>query len=273
MKAKHRHELKTNELAEWIANFPQWFKSNLRTIIYASIIVVLIGGSYLYHSYQKNVVALQERLRFTSLVRQLQQLKTRVIREQMQGRDMSFAFLQVGNELADFADSTKNNNMAALGLIKHAEAIRMELHYRFDTVSNQETAAQIAKAKSSYSRAIEKLSKDPEGLKSLLATAKLGLGLCEEEIRSFSKAEDIYRDITEDNSLEGTTAVVAAKIRLETMTDYQKKVAFRPPAKKVSPKPAQIQLEGSSFTNLPQNVNPKQVIPQPAEANLSDKLQ
>ncbi len=31
MKAEHRHELKTNELADWIVHFPQWFKENQTT--------------------------------------------------------------------------------------------------------------------------------------------------------------------------------------------------------------------------------------------------
>ena len=35
MKSDHRHELKTNELAEWLGNLPQWTKENLVTIIIA----------------------------------------------------------------------------------------------------------------------------------------------------------------------------------------------------------------------------------------------
>ena len=33
MKAEHRHELKTNELVEWLTNLPQWANENLTTII------------------------------------------------------------------------------------------------------------------------------------------------------------------------------------------------------------------------------------------------
>ncbi len=33
MKSEHRHELKTNELAEWIANFPTWAKENAKVLI------------------------------------------------------------------------------------------------------------------------------------------------------------------------------------------------------------------------------------------------
>ncbi|MBA7624503.1 hypothetical protein ES703_31912 [subsurface metagenome] len=45
MKSKHRHDLKTNELAEWIGNLPQWARENHRTIIYVSVVAVLVIGS------------------------------------------------------------------------------------------------------------------------------------------------------------------------------------------------------------------------------------
>ena len=35
MKSDHRHELKTNELAEWLGNLPEWTKENFVTIIIA----------------------------------------------------------------------------------------------------------------------------------------------------------------------------------------------------------------------------------------------
>ncbi|MCJ7728616.1 MAG: hypothetical protein MUO27_01860, partial [Sedimentisphaerales bacterium] len=60
MRAEHRHELKTNELAEWLNNLPIWAKQNLRIIIYVSAVVVIVAVSYLYHRYQKTVVAGRE---------------------------------------------------------------------------------------------------------------------------------------------------------------------------------------------------------------------
>ena len=51
MKAEHRHELKTNELAEWIANFPQWFQENLTTIIIGAVIAagLIVYTIFYYH--------------------------------------------------------------------------------------------------------------------------------------------------------------------------------------------------------------------------------
>ena len=59
MKAEHRHELKTNELAEWIANLPQWASDNLGMIILVFLVVVLLpAGAYTYW-HRKNVKSIQ----------------------------------------------------------------------------------------------------------------------------------------------------------------------------------------------------------------------
>ena len=42
MKSEHRHELKTNELADWIAHVPDFVRNNLRTIIGVSLIIIAI---------------------------------------------------------------------------------------------------------------------------------------------------------------------------------------------------------------------------------------
>jgi hypothetical protein len=110
----------------------------------------------------------------------------------------------------------------------------MELHYRFGTVSERDAKAAIERAKASYTEAIERCSGNP----SLTAAAKLGLGLCEEELGNFAGAEQIYRQVGENASLEGTVAAAQAKLRLETMADYRSKVVFKP-----SPKPVPTETE------------------------------
>ena len=52
MKAEHRHELVTNELADWIGNLPNFIKQNIRPII--GIILILLGLMFwLFRSTQK----------------------------------------------------------------------------------------------------------------------------------------------------------------------------------------------------------------------------
>jgi hypothetical protein len=145
----------------------------------------------------------------------------------------------------------------------------MELHYRFGTVDERDAITQIELAKASYAEAIEKASTSS----SLMATAKLGLGLCEEELGNFGKAEQIYSDIATNALYEGTVAVSQAKIRLETMADYQRKVVFKPAAKPAPTKTEllrpQIQLSPVDINLAPQTQGsmPEMGSPLPSSAN------
>ena len=230
MKPDHRHELKTNELAEWVSNFPRWAKENRTTIICVLALIVAAAAFYIWRFHSKNVVV-REQLQFTNLVNQLLRGKMQILSAQAQGKDLSFILLQPANSLNIFAQNTSNDQMAAFALIKRAETLRAELHYRLGTVNKQDLTAQINLAKASYTEAVEKSSSNP----SLMASAKFGLGLCEEELSNFEKAEQIYRDIAENPDFEGTIAVAAAKHRLDTMADYKSQIVF-----KASPKPRPI---------------------------------
>jgi len=234
MKSEHRHELKANVLAEWMANFPQWAKENAKTIIYVSVLVVLVAGVYLWKRYEQNVVSVRKQLELTRLIAQLSQSKIQILEARARGVDISYMLIRMADNLQLFARQTKDDLMAALALIKRAEALRTELQYRFGTVSEQDAKAVMERAKAAYTEAIERCSGNP----SLTAAAKLGLGLCEEELGNFAEAEHIYRQVATDASLEGTVAAAQAKLRLETMADYQAKVVFKP-----SPKPVTTETE------------------------------
>jgi len=260
MKSEHRHELKTNELAEWIINFPQWAKENATTIIYVSVLIVVVAGVYFWKVYEKGAVSDREQLEFTNFVSQISQGKTQILQAQAQGVDTSYTLIQAADNLQNIAQNAKGEQLAALALIKEAETLRMELHYRFGSISSQDIAAQINRAKDSYTKALEKSPTNP----SLAAAAKLGLGLCEEELGNFEQARQIYSEITANADFEGTVAAAQAKQRLLTMADYQQKVVFKSspkqPAESIQP---EIKLEspegfqtqkgapGASELNLP----------------------
>ncbi len=246
MKSEHRHELKTNELAEWLGNLPQWTKENLTTIIVISAVIVAAAAIYVRYSYRKSAAA-QEQLEFANLLNQLSASKAQVLNAQAQGKDLSFILLQPANSLGNFAQNTNNDRMAALALIKQAEALRTELHYRPGTVSKQDLTAQINQAKAAYTEAIQTHLKGTSN-PSLTAAAEFGLGLCEEELGNFEKAQQIYQIITANPDFEGTVANAAAKHRLETMADYKQKVIFKP-APPVATKPT-IQIRPVD-ANLP----------------------
>jgi len=245
MKSEHRHQLKTNELAEWIANFPQWTKENLRVIIYLSVLTVVVAGLYFWKVYEKRIVSDREQLEITGYLSQISQSKTQILQSQIQGVDTSYILIQAADGLQNFAQNTKENRMAALALIKQADALRTELHYRFGTISRPDLEAQINRAKDSYTEAIEKSSTNPASM----AAAKLGLGLCEEELENFDQARQIYSEITANADFASTIAAAQAKQRLLTMADYQQKVVLRPSPKRAETEPnqPQIRLEPSEI--------------------------
>jgi tetratricopeptide (TPR) repeat protein len=245
MKSEHRHELKTNELAEWLANFPHWFKENLNKILYVSvgIVVFVVITGYLW--YTKNVQKAGQMTEFTSVVLAIPQQKIQIINDQMRGRDSSYVLLQSANELELIAQNAKEDGLAALAYIKNAELIRTELHYRPRAISQEEKRQQINKAKKSYAQAIERSAFIP----SLRANAQYGLGLCEEELGNFAEAKKIYEDIINAVEFEGTTGAVQAKLRLEEMDNYQQQIAFQP--KPTIPEPMVPESTVSNLT-IPQ---------------------
>ncbi|MCX5635664.1 MAG: hypothetical protein NTW55_07500 [Planctomycetota bacterium] len=239
MKSEHRHELKTNELAEWIANFPQWAQENLNTIIYVVVGIVLVAGIYFYYGWYSSKTIDQEQQAFTGLVSSISQSKAGILQAQSQGYDSSSLLFNPARSLRTMAEGAKNNQMGALALIKAADALRMELHYRPGSISPQSTgrltaeaAGQINDAKAAYNAAITKAV----GNKVLTAQAKLGLGLSEEELGNFEQAKQIYAEIVSNAEYESTVAAVQAKQRLKTMDDYKQQIVFKAP-----PAPAQAQ--------------------------------
>lgn len=239
MKSDHRHELKTNELAEWISNFPQWAKENLTSIITVLAVIVVIGAVYVWRIHNKNVSA-QTQIELTGLISQLRGSKMQILSALAEGKDLSYMLVQrdgPADRLKNFAQNVNDDLMAAVALIKQAEALRTELHCRPGTVSKQDLAEQINRAKASYAEALETHLKRVSN-PSLTATAQFGLGLCEEELGNFEKAQQIYRDITTNSGFEGTVAKTAAEQRLETMADYETKIVFKPSAK---PEPVAVE--------------------------------
>lgn len=258
MKAEHRHELKTNELAQWLGNLPQWTRENLVSIIVVLVVMAAAGLFYLWRAFGQGAVA-QRQSQLTALVGQLAQSKIQILSQQDQKRDLSYILLEPAGSLKTYAEQVGDGRMAALALIKRAEALRAELHYRLGAVSRQDLADQIARAKESYSRAIERAPSDV----SLRALAKFGLGLCEEELGNFDEAEKIYRDITRDPNLVPTVAFAQAEHRVNTMADYKQSIVLRPaPLPKPVKLPEPATSAKSAEPNRPVDVNA------PVDANL-----
>lgn len=244
MRADQRHQLKTNELAEWLSNLPQWAKENRSTIITAVLVIAAGAAFYFWRTYNKNAV-IQEQLQLTNLIGQIFGGKVQALQDQQQGTDTSFILLQPADKLEIFAQNVDDHQMAAFALIKRAEALRTELHYRLSTPSRRELELAISQAKACYTEALQRCSNNP----SLMALAKFGLGLCEEELGNLDKAKQIYREIAANPDFQYTVAAAQAKQRLETVDDYRQKIVFMPAPKPTLTKPA-LEPNKPADTNL-----------------------
>ncbi|MBL7107546.1 MAG: hypothetical protein ISS77_08080 [Phycisphaerae bacterium] len=245
MKAEHRHELKTNELAQWLADFPQWLKNNAKMVTYISFVVIVVAAAYFYKTYTKDTLAVQQKEQLTYLISTLGHARASVVQAQAKGMDTSFNLIQIANKLQDFAKTATDDKMAALAYLKSAQAIRQELQYRPKTVDTEELALQINNAKGAYQNALQKANGDA----TLTSEAKLGIALCHEDLSLFPQAQAIYKELTQNPDYNATTAAAKARIRLETFAQYKTKPVFAP-----APEPLQQDTELQDFTfDLPQD--------------------
>ncbi|MGE5296764.1 MAG: tetratricopeptide repeat protein [Solirubrobacterales bacterium] len=262
MRSDHRHELKSNELADWLANIPDWAQENRKNILTVAAVIVVAILLYVWVFHHGKVVAARNQERLTLLVTQVPQRINEAMRASAQNGDQTLALSSLGEDLKEFAGDISNDNMAALALIKRGETIRAELHLRSTDVGRDELAAQVAKAQDSYQQA---LNRKPSS-QALAAAAQFGLGLCEEELGNFDKAAEIYRAMGQKTEYAGTVAQAAADYRLKIMGDFKAPVAFKPapPEPKVTVTP---QAETPTLQIQPAQPTAPTVAPAPADAS------
>ena len=260
MKSDHRHELKTNELADWMAHFPEWAKQNRTNLILVAVVIVAAVAVYFWSFYRRDVVSVRNQARLTSLVTQVPQQISSIARAAMQNTEQSYVLLPIAQDLQEFAQSTSNDDMAALALIERAEALRAELHYRLADVSREELTKQIDQARVSYQEAL-----DREPSAALAAAAEFGLGLCEEELGMSEKATEIYRATAEKPEYAGTAAQEAAAYRLKIVDEYKGEVVFKP----APPPPAEMSKASAPTIQFgPGDANAPMVLQVPTDVNL-----
>jgi hypothetical protein len=222
MDSEHRHELKTNELADWINHFPEFCKKNLSNIVGAVLIVAAIV-SYFGFKAQKTSANTDQQVRTTATIQKLDQEKLQTFGSSMSGNSETInTLITTAGTLQTEAEKAKQPQHAALAYIKQAEALRSDLHYTTDIVDDELITAQIGLAKQAYEKALENAQGNP----TLTATAQYGLGLCAEEVGDFVKATEIYYTIVNDENFAGTFFPKQAQYRLDIMGDHLEKFDF-----------------------------------------------
>jgi hypothetical protein len=246
MKSERRHELATNELADWVVHFPQWFKENMTTVIAATIVAVgLIAYTIFFYSRQE-VAVQQKEVMATSMLEQVILQKETVLQGKVQGMGVSDIFLNTAGSLGDAAAETENPVLSALAMIKRAEALRTELHYRSVVAEPQAQKYQLEQAKQIYEQAMEKAAGNP----AVAAMAEYGIALCLEDMGDFASAEKLYNKIAACAEYQGSSFGQRAKFRVKTLEDNKRKVLFvkapeSPPMPNIQP-PGPLTLDAPS---------------------------
>ena len=222
MDSKHRHELKTNELADWVAHIPVFLRRNWAQIVGAALIIIGLLVVPIFKRTRHNA-ALTRQAETTQLIQKISQEKALAVRNQSTGiLEAQSQLLVVASSLESAAGKAGNPYSAALALIKRAEALRADLHYQAGSVERSTVQAQINQATKAYEQAIEKAA----GNNMLTGMAKMGLGLCAEELGDLDKADRIYHEIMSNADFDGTIFPAQAQLRLEAMDDSKEKFVF-----------------------------------------------
>jgi tetratricopeptide (TPR) repeat protein len=243
MKSEHRHELKTNELADWLSHLPEWSKEHRNTLFGAAALIVVAAALLYWNAYNKRIAIPQQHLRLTTLISRVEADKMAVVRSAMEGgQDMSSSLTQPALDLGAFARDAGNKTMAATAYLQQAKAIRAEIHLRPTAMTDAEMQQQVKLAQTSYQQAKERAGAD----RSLLAAAEYGLGLCAEELGDFEEARQIYTRMVNNNDLRGTAPQAAAEYRLSILPDIQGSITFQPAPPTPEPPAVPVAVEPQS---------------------------
>ncbi|OQY06372.1 MAG: hypothetical protein B6I25_03990 [Planctomycetales bacterium 4572_13] len=223
MDSQHRHELKTNELAESLSHLPKLLKDNAITIIG----ILLIGTALITWPMLNKMSRQKDRAEQTTITQSIQMLDRDVYAVLQAPADDALAQTEALNTLLVNADELlgsvsdiDNPNLAAMAQIKAAQAIRTELHLRKEVDADM-LERQIQKAEDVYRKAFE-VAETP----TIKAMAQFGLALCSEELGQNDQAAALYQQIVENESYKPTVLPTQAQKRLDTLADNSEVFKF-----------------------------------------------
>ncbi len=233
MKSDHRHDLKRNELADWLTHLPEWAKKYQYWLIGSAAAVLIVAGFFVWKVYFRDPAIVQSQVELTTLMADITQKKGMIIQGQSQGLDNASVLNTSAQGLLNFAAQQKGS-IAAMAYIQAGDALRAEMLYTIANVAPADMKDQMDQAKSAYESAMLEAPDIP----SLQARAKYGTGLCAEHLEDFATAREVYQEVATSKEYKGTVAAAAAANRLEIMGDLSTKVTF-------PPKPIEMQVQPS----------------------------
>jgi hypothetical protein len=259
MDTEHRHELKTNELADWIVHVPQFFRENLRWILGGSLIIIAALVFLFGRGIRANAFDYQLG-KTTSEIEALQRAQLMVIQNQMQDNPAVMDTLfSSANKLEISAQESKYPSLAALALIKRGDALRMDLHYNGEDADASVVQSRLDAARKAYNDALAKAKGCPNEVE-LTALAQFGLAIASEEAGQFDQAKTAYKAIVDNAEFAISPVVRQARHRLSIMDEQKEQFSFVD-----APKPVpQPELTPGSMVPMPAPVTPPAATLEPA---------
>lgn len=224
MKSEHRHELQTNELAQWLTQLPEKVKENQRIIIYIAVVAVLVIISAWFSIFRNRDENLRTQAQLTADMQNVFMEKAKVFQAAKQGQDLTANLSTAASTLKKSAESADNADLAALAYIKAAELYRAELHLRAVDADKPVVEFQVGQAMANYTIAMEKAA----GNANIQSIALYGQGLCQEELGNIQAAKGIYNQLVSDEKYKATVGAFTAQNRLKEIDDFVGEVAFLP---------------------------------------------
>jgi tetratricopeptide (TPR) repeat protein len=226
MDTQHRHELKTNELADWLTHTPEFLKNNASTLIGAALILVAIITWPMFTRMRQasdisKAAAVTESIQ--NLERDISGVFQAAEKDTEARQQATGALLVNANALLEQAAKIDNPDLAALARIKAAQALRTELHVRAERIGVDEVHTRIGLAQDAYNKALTSATTP-----TLKAMAKLGLGLCAEELGQRDAAAAIYKEIIAAPEFAATVFPTQAQQRLTSLDDNLETFVFAP---------------------------------------------
>jgi len=221
MKSERRHELQTNELADWMGNLPQWFEENKFNVLISAVMVVIIAVSFYLWTSRNDYSVSREQYEFTTLAGQVQISKLQAASAKTEAGASTDAIRSAAEKLQGISGKLGSNESQAMALIESANADRTQAHFMAGA-DEKAIQYQMEKAKKDYQQALDKGSKSVQ----IASLATFGLGITEEEQGNYENARTYYSKIANDPNYAGTVGAPLAATRIATLADYKDNFVF-----------------------------------------------
>jgi len=226
MKSEERHKLKSNELQDSIKEISEYIKAHLNKIIASVSVILLLTAGWMWYSSTTAGAKAQARQQLQNLtVKSVTLQRDSIIRDpdsQDNSAEESYNTTLLVAPYGALADKQAGTGIGMTALLQQAEAVRSQLIFSSNPISDEQKAELCQKAEAIYQQVI---STYPNA-DSAVAQAQLGLALLSEERGQWDKAKEQYQSIVDNEKFAATIFPTQAKKRLALLDEIKEPVVF-----------------------------------------------